>query len=120
MASHEISEGDDPRITGFRLRPLCFGFHRGSKLLGVISRSGRVYKPSPYNIPYLPYKVLAFALNLVMAMLDSRMITSEHFGSEERFICYRGLTLDLLRRIECDAMLGLSGIPKDQIEYQEH
>ena len=96
--------------------PLSFGGHHGRRLPSIISRSGRIYKPGPYDVPSFPFKVLAFALNMVLAMIDSNLLPKEWFGSAGiELHVYREHTLRLLRRLESD-MRDVE--PEDSIEYQ--
>ena len=71
---------------------------RGRALPGIVDVLGRVFAPNPYNIPRWPYKVLHFALNMVLAMRDAGYLANARgvFQDEEEARRYRQLTQDLL------------------------
>jgi len=94
---------------GIRLFPMHFSASAGRKLFNIISQSGKVYKPNVYDIPQKPYHVTAFALNLILAMIDRQQLTvgpHGHFITEEERVKYRAMTLDLLRNLEWEGFTG--------------
>lgn len=89
---------------GRRLAPLHFLPTEGRKLTSIIDELGKVYRPNAYDVPREPFKVLAFALNHVLAMVDVGLIpvgSKGLFITERELTDYREKTLDFLRALEC-------------------
>jgi hypothetical protein len=55
----------------------------GREITGVFDAEGRVYCPSPYDLPRDPYKVAWFAVNMLAAMIDTELITDEYFSGRQ-------------------------------------
>ncbi len=112
----EEKESVDVLKDGYRLVPLCFTPLQGRKMMSVIDKKGRVFRPHPYDIPQEPLKVLAFALNHILTVIDTGLVTVGSakglFLTEKDLLNYWAITRDFLRALECKSISG------QDIEYQ--
>jgi len=102
---------------GTRLVHLHSGRFPGRELTCIIDEQGRVFKPNPYDMSKDPYRVLAFALNHILAMMESGRMPANRIGpfiTEEESIKYRVMTEDVLHGL--DAFLISKKV--NTIDYQ--
>src|SRR3989344_5649729 len=96
-------QGHPVLTEGYHLVPETFGISEARELKGIIDEQGRVYEPGVYDIPKQQLKVLAYSLQLILALIDADIIRAggqELFVTEKELIAYRQQTLDLLRAVE--------------------
>jgi len=102
---------------GVELIPGDFALYKGRIFRGIINGKGEVFKSHPYNIPYDPQRMLAFAVQLIIAMIESSRITSGtdgHFITENELVQYKSLSYDLLDGLNAVLMKN----KQPMIEYQ--
>ena len=85
---------------GVRFTPGHFAVFPGRELSGVIDEDGKVFCPNSYDLPKDPYRVLAFVLNFILAMTNTKdcLTIGEqgHFSTEEELLSYREKTREFL------------------------
>lgn len=84
---------------GVRFAPGHFAVFTGRELSGIIDEDGRVFCPNPYDLPKDPHRVLVFALNFILATIDTKCLevgSRGHFSTKEELFSYREKTRKLL------------------------
>ena len=103
---------------GSRLVRLHFGRFPGRELPCIIDEQGRVFKPNPYDMPKDPYRVLAFALNHILAMIESGRMPANGVGPfiiEEERTKYHTMTREALDGLNAFLITRKEGL----MDYQE-
>jgi len=62
---------------GVRLVPLHFGTIQGRVMYSIVNKDGEVFQPSVYDIPYDPFRCLAFAAALIQTMMRASYIVRD-------------------------------------------
>ena len=85
---------------GVRFAPGHFAVFTGRELPGIIDEDGKVFYPNSYDLPKDPHRVLVFALNFILAMIDTKHCLAigeqGHFSTEEELLSYREKTREFL------------------------
>ena len=90
------------------------GKNRGRKLISIIHpRTETVYYPHVYDIPWRPYKVLCFALRMVLTMIDRGFIKEDFLKGRAGLYEFRTIVRDVLYKVQ--DYLSETG---DPISYQ--
>ncbi|OGE79406.1 MAG: hypothetical protein A2751_05220 [Candidatus Doudnabacteria bacterium RIFCSPHIGHO2_01_FULL_46_14] len=85
---------------GTAMKALDFGTHAGLPLPGILDPLGRLFQPSPYNIPQFPHEVTQFSVLMIMAMIDTGRISSDVFHDEKKYYDFIERLKDLRNHLQ--------------------
>ncbi len=77
-------------VSGRRLIGGDFSSSVGRRMGNIVDNQGRVFEPNPYDIPQNPHKIGHFSVTMLLAMIDTGLLTEEFFATREEYFAFRG------------------------------